>query len=464
MLILGRPNVGKSSLFNRLVQKRKALVADQPGLTRDILKEQVSWWGKDFEVWDSGGLWSQQQTWSALIDKKVQTAIKESDLILFVMSARSGLLEEDQKTYRLIKKSGKPFLNLVNKVDDINKADFLLSDFYSLGEELTPCAFEKDTGISTVVEWIVKHLSHKNSTAKTLSDKEKQKKSVRLLMIGKVNVGKSTLGNALLKKDRLLTSDVPGTTSDIVADTFQHDKQSYTLLDTAGVGKVKTLTELKTYQSFKTADLILLLIDGVTGPTRRSARLLNTCLEEHKAVVVVVNKWDLVSSVSKQKYRKNIQDKFRFYPDLPVVFISALHSSGLGLLMKKVDEIYKKTQVRISTSQLNRFFTEVIRKAPAPVYGAQDVKFYYLTQTHRAPPSFVAFANYPKGVREGYYRFLVRQIQKKWNLQGIPIRISILPRGRSPSLTNKPHRPLSCPRRRASPYIHRDSRFHGNDS
>ena len=336
------------------------------------------------------------------------------------------MLEEDQKTYRLIKKSGKPFLSLVNKVDDIKKADFLLSDFYSLGEELTPCAFEKDTGVSTVVEWVVKHL--KNSQA--FSDKKEQKKSVRLLMVGKVNVGKSTLGNALLRKDRLLTSNVPGTTSDIVADTFQHDKQSYTLLDTAGVGKVKTLTELKTYQSFKSADLILLLIDGSVGPTRRSARLLNVCLEEHKAVVVVVNKWDLVSSVSKEKYRKNIQDKFRFYPDLPVVFVSALRSSGLGLLMKKVDEIYKKTQMRISTSQLNRFFTEVIRKAPAPVYGAQDVKFYYLTQTHRSPPSFVAFANYPKGVRDGYYRFLVRQIQKKWNLQGIPIRISILPRSK----------------------------------
>lgn len=431
ILIVGRPNVGKSSLFNRLVRKRKALVINQPGVTRDILKQKASWWGIDFEVWDSGGLWSENSTWGSLIDKKVQQAIQESDLILFVMDARSGFLETDKRTFQLVKKSGKSFLTLVNKVDEMEKSDLLLSDFYCLGIDIFPCAFEKDKGVSEIVEWILSHVRKKETVKGNINIP-----IVSLLVAGKTNVGKSTLCNALLKKDRMLTSPIAGTTMDVVEDQFQYGNRLYTLLDTAGKArtqdKAHSLADFKSHQIFKEADLILLLVDYSIGPSRQDARLIHTCMEEHKAVIVVVNKWDLNQktnrTVSKENYRKKIQDKFRFYSDLPIVFISALNASGLGNLIKKVDEIYLKLHFRISTPELNRFFMDVIRKAPAPVYGVQDVKFYYLVQTHQIPPSFIAFANYPQGVRDSYCRFLIRQIQNKWNLKGIPIRISVLNR------------------------------------
>ena len=432
VLIIGRPNVGKSSLFNRLVRRRKALVINQPGVTRDILKQKASWWGVDFEVWDSGGLWSAESAWGTLIDIKVRNAIQESNLVLFVMDARSGLLEEDKKTFRLVKKSGKPFFALVNKVDDLKKSELLLSDFYRLGIPLLPCAFEQDKGVLEVVEWILTHSKNKFTAIENT-----KVTNVSLLFAGKTNVGKSTLCNALLKEDRILTSPVPGTTVDVVSDQFEYAGRRYTLLDTAGKtkeakNKTQSLAEFKSDQSFREADIVLLLVDYSTGPSRQDARLLNFCGEQHKAVIVVVNKWDLAlkknKDNSKIEYRKNIQEKFCFYPDLPVIFISALNVSGLGVLMKKVNEMYQKIHLHISTSELNRFFMQVIRKAPAPVYGTRDVKFYYLTQTNHIPPSFIAFANYPKGVRDSYRRFLIHQIQNKWNLKGIPIRISVLPR------------------------------------
>lgn len=432
VLIVGRPNVGKSSLFNRLARQRKALVVNQPGVTRDILKQRVSWWGVDFEVWDSGGLWSEESHWGGLIDKKVRQAIEQSDLVIFVMDARSGFMEEDRKTFHLVKKSGKPFLALVNKVDKLDQSESLLSDFYRMGINLLPCAFEKDRGVSETVEWILSHAKNKNTGAA-----DSVSHHACLLLAGKTNVGKSTLCNALLKKDRALISPVAGTTMDVVKDQFQYGGKTYTLLDTAGVEKniekdqkTESLAELKTRQSFKQADVVMLLVDASIGPSRQDARLLDFCVAEHKAVILVVNKWDLAIKQGKTKteYRKNAQNKFRFYSNLPIVFISALDATSLGALMKKVDEVHQKLNFRITTSELNRFFTEVIRKAPSPVYGVQDVKFYYLTQTHQTPPSFIAFANYPQGVRDSYRRFLVRQIQNKWNLKGIPIRISVLPR------------------------------------
>ncbi len=442
VLIVGRPNVGKSSLFNRLIRKRKALVVNQPGVTRDILKQKTSWWGNDFEVWDSGGLWAGESVFGSAIDKKVKQAVCLADLILFVMSARSGLLEEDKKTFHLVRKSGKPFLVLINKVDEIGKKEMLLSDFYSLGCSLLACAFEKDRGISEVVEWIISQSSLKKSSKK---ENSLQEKPVHLLLMGKTNVGKSTLCNALLKRDRSLISPVAGTTQDVVSDQFRYGERLWVVSDTAGKtkfakDKVKSLAEFKTGQSLKTADVVLLLLDYSVGPGRQETRLIHLCEKEHKALIVVVNKWDLaekdkatpgVSSSfgqEKEEYRKNVQNKFRLHPDLPVVFVSALNSSGLSALMKKVEEIYQKLHFRISTSELNGFFMKVIRSAPLPVYGTQNVKLYYLTQTKQVPPSFIAFANYPEGVRDSYRRFLVRQIQKKWDLKGIPIRISIVPK------------------------------------
>ena len=433
VLIVGRPNVGKSSLFNKLVRKRKSLVVNKPGVTRDILKAKAAWWGGEFEVWDSGGWKEKNSDWSLAIDKKVQQAIQQVHCILFVVDAKAGLKSEDKEIFRALKRNKKSFLILVNKVDQEEQKELLLSDFYEWGMDIVACAFESDRGVSEVVEWILKQ-KHSSSV-------KNKKETIRLLIAGKVNVGKSSLCNALLKKDRMITSARPGTTADIVEEHFMYNRKRYLLMDTAGLKQHKkknttqsknteSLALFKSEQSFKQTDLVWLLIESVSGPSRQDARLVNLCIAEHKAVIVVVSKWDLISKtgrgMSKLEFKKKIQEQFIFYPDLHIVFTSSLNSVGLNVLMKKSEEIYQKMKCRISTSALNRFFTQVIRKAPAPVYGVDNVKFYYLTQIGDCPPSFIVFANYPVGVKTAYRRFLIRQIQKKWNLKGIPLRLFIV--------------------------------------
>ncbi len=449
VLIVGRPNVGKSSLFNKLVRQRKALVWNQPGVTRDILKQKVSWWGTDFEVWDSGGLWNtNREIDQKAIDQKVAQAICGADMIVLIMDGRVGCLDEDKRTFRLVKKSGKPFLVLVNKVDDWKKKDEWLSDFSSLGVTLRACAFESDRGVSETVDWIIQHTKQAPKKTKkinlSLTNFPDRSPSRRILVIGKPNAGKSTLCNVLLKQDRMLTSPIKGTTVDVVEEVFQRGNFSYHLMDTAGFCRpensksYQSLAQFKMQQSFKSSDLVLLLVDSLAGPSRQDARLLEECTKAHKAVILVVSKWDLKSDLSqnteqnkeqsKEDYRRKVREKFLFYPHLPVVFISALKQSGLGGLMNTIDQIYKKLCFRISTSELNRFLNNMTRRTPSPVWGVQDVKFYYFTQTHRIPPSFVAFANYPQAVSPAYCRFLIRRIQKNWNLKEIPLRISVQPR------------------------------------
>lgn len=432
VLILGRPNVGKSSLFNRLIRKKKALVINQPGVTRDILKAPALWWGKEFEVWDSGGLWMNTPQWNKSIQLQVEGAALKADLLILVMDGRAGLADEDKQTLQLVKKSSKPFLVLINKVDDLKQTDLFLSDFYRLGVDILPCAFEKDKGIAEIVEWILPHCRKSPSSVPSHAPASK---NLCVFVIGKTNAGKSTLCNALLKQERMISSPQAGTTTDVVEETLVFKDQSLTLCDTAGLRKASTLKDktedlslFKTHQSFKQAHLTWLLMDASqSGPSRQEARLLKMCIEQHKTVLLVVSKWDKVSkTTTKNQMRKQIQETFHFYPDLPVVFTSALNRQGLNTLLNTSCRIYTQMGLRISTAVLNRFFNRIIRTSPAPVYGSKDVKFYYLTQKHGKPPSFIVFANYPEGVRPAYRRFLIRSIQKQWNLQGIPIRINII--------------------------------------
>ena len=442
VLIVGRPNVGKSSLFNRLVQKRKALVFNQPGVTRDILRETVSWWGTSFEIEDSGGLWSASHpaihkrsgSLSRLIDKKVCAAIKETDFLLFVTDARTGCMEEDKKTWRMIKKSGKPCLILVNKVDEEKNSSSLLAEFACFGVDCVPCAFEQDRGVAIAVEWIIRQIKQKSPVK---SPPKSTLQPIRLLILGRPNVGKSLLCNAFLKEERVITSPLKGTTVDIVEDSFQYGSTLYQILDTAGYyrkEKQKTpvsLASVKMEQALKTADVLLLLVDATRFPGREDARLLELCHRQHKALIMVVNKWDLQKNTDKTMYRTRIQKKFVFYPHLPVVFISALKREGLEVLLKATHTLYQKMCFHIATSELNQFLMAATRKAPSPVSGVQDVKFYYFTQARRPPPHFIAFANYPKAISNAYRRFLIRQIQNHWSLKGVPIKLSF--RGRRKS-------------------------------
>lgn len=428
--LLGRPNVGKSTLFNKLTRSRKAIVKDQPGVTRDVQIEETEWWGRSFQVADMGGLTEDKSGFSPLIRKRVFSFLEQTDLLILVFDGKSGMVPEDREVLRVAQASGKPYVCVVNKIDKYQLADELLAEFYELGVDLLPAAFEKDYNIDEIVEWVLANMPDKG---------EGVREGLRLTIVGKPNAGKSSLANCLLDRDRMLVSPTAGTTVDAVEEQFEFDGEKFILVDTAGLRRgakreegVEILSSFKTRDAIEKSDLVLLVVDGVVGLSHQDARILEFCVERHKAILLVINKYDLTKGTQdnfRDWFQEHLERKFHFFPDVPYVHVSAMTKYGVRTLMQKIFDIKMKLNVKIPTSQLNRFFTEVIKQAPAPVYRTQDVKFYYLTQTQQSPPSFIAFANHPEGVTPAYRRFLMRKIQEQWKLEGIPLRIFVLPKG-----------------------------------
>ena len=432
-LIVGRTNVGKSSLFNRISKKRQALVLNESGITRDILKNQVKWWDETFEIIDSGGLPTKDETdeLSLKIKGKIEDYLKEAHVFIVITDGRSGIHPEDAQVCQMVRKTGKPWLLVVNKVDDFSKEQLLTADFFQLSSRVVPTSFEKDYGVDSIVEWI---LSQKKQLHKDNSKKQPSA-STKLFVIGKANSGKSSLCNQILNKERMIVCSQAGTTLDTVTEWFFHKEESYFLSDNPGYRRGnreerEKVSYSKSRSEIKDSHIVLLVMDGTKEPSRQEAKLIQLSLEQQKPLILVVNKMDLIVSdrENKRKMEQKIRQTFRFIPDLPIVFISAKTGYQKEKLFKAISEIKRKMHLKISTSELNAFFTKVIRKSPAPVYGTSDVKFYYITQTHKTPPSFLAFANYPKGVTTSYRRFVINQMKKNWDLKGIPISFHILQR------------------------------------
>lgn len=427
MAIIGRPNVGKSTLFNLLTETRKAVVKDQPGVTRDLLFEEAELWGKEFELIDTGGLTEADDDFSHLIMEQVVSFLKTVDYLLVVMDGRDGLCPEDRDIIRIAKESGKPFLIIVNKVDKVTDLDLSGAEFYEFSQDVVTCSFERRLGLDPLLQWIHDHVSDAVST---------KSEEFTLAIVGKPNVGKSSLCNRLLGQDRLLVSDVAGTTTDSVEVPFTFNDKKYVLVDTAGLRRtsrrnddLEILSAFKTEKAIYHAELILLVIDGTIGPTDQDSKILESIMSAHKGVVLVVNKTD-IGEEQMDEFRKTtraqIEKEFHYYPDIPVVFISALTGRGLKDLFATVEDVRKRLYMRIPTNELNDFFMNVIRQAPAPVYGVRDVKFYYITQTRQFPPSFIAFANFPDGVDNSYRRFISKNLKEHFGLQGIPVRIFVM--------------------------------------
>jgi GTP-binding protein len=425
--IVGRPNVGKSTLFNYLVESRRSLVKNQPGVTRDLIVEDAELWGKTFELVDTGGITEAKDEISSYVREHVLEFLKSVDYLLVVMDYKSGLCPEDREMVRIAKESGKEMLIVVNKVDKSRELDVAGAEFYEFGLPLVTCSVESRYGVDQLLEWI----------SDKLKDTETQeKKGFVFSIVGKPNVGKSSLTNQLLGAKKMLVSTIAGTTVDSVDFEFQYNEKDYRLIDTAGLRRsakrteaVEAISAIKTSQSIKKSELVLLMIDGVQGPSEQDAKILQEIVESHKAVVLVVNKLDLGEAdipEFRKTTREKLSDQFHFYIDIPIVFISAKTGKGLKDLFNKIEEVREKLEKRISTNELNEFFMNVIRQAPAPVYGLRNVKFYYLTQTRQKPPSFIAFANHPDGVDNAYRRFLTKRIKTRFGLEGIPIRIFVM--------------------------------------
>lgn len=422
--IIGRPNVGKSTLFNILTDSRKAVVKNQPGVTRDILIQPVDIWGKKFDIIDTGGVTEAKDLFSKLIKEQVTEFLFSVDFIVAVMDGRAGLLPEDRDIIKIAKQTGKPMLLVVNKIDSPHEEDLQLADFHEFGLEVMATSFEQRRGVGDVLEWIVKMVPEVPQDLGT---------SLRIAMVGKPNVGKSSLCNCLLKQNRMLVSEVAGTTIDSVDAPFMYNDHQYTLVDTAGLRRqskreddLEIISAYKSAESIRRADVVLLVVDGVEGPSEQDAKIMQAILDDHKGVVLVANKSDLgQEEIEKYRevFRAQVARIFHFFIDVPIVFTSAVKSQGIKDLFDEIERVAEKRSLQIKTSDLNDFFFETIRKAPAPVWGQTNVKFYYLTQTYQKPPAFIAFCNHPEGVDNSYRRFLIKNMKEKFDLHGIPIRI-----------------------------------------
>ncbi len=425
--IIGRPNVGKSTLFNIMTDSRKAVVKDQPGVTRDILIEPCDVWGKSFDLIDTGGVTEATDTFSKLIREQVSDFLGSVDFLIVVMDGRVGLIPEDREIIRLAKSVGKPYLLVVNKIDKLHEEDTLKSEFHEFGADVVGASFEQRRGLAEILEWLHKRLPEATEIVKD---------GTTIAIVGKPNVGKSSIVNMLLGQKRMIVSDIAGTTIDSVDTPFVYHDKRYTLVDTAGLRKsakreedLEIISAFKSQESIRKADIVLLMVDSTEGPTDQDARIMQSILEQHKAVIVVGNKSD-IGKIEIPEFRKTFKAQcertFHFFTDVPVVFTSAKTGHGLEDLLEAVEWMSAKLQTKISTSALNDFFFEVIRKAPAPVWGTTNVKFYYLTQTRQQPPAFIAFANHPDGVDNSYRRFLIKNLKDRFDLVGVPIRIFVM--------------------------------------
>ena len=422
--IIGRPNVGKSTLFNILTDSRKSVVKNQAGVTRDIIISPADVWGKKYDLIDTGGVTEAQDLFSKLIKEQVTDFLHSVDFIIAVMDGRSGMLPEDRDIIKLAKQTGRPTLLVINKVDQHHEDDIAKADFHEFGLDVVACSFEQRRGVAEVMEWINKIIP---------DAKETLKEGMQIAMVGKPNVGKSSLCNCLLGVHRMLVSDVAGTTVDSVDSPFVFNEKKYIIVDTAGLRRhsrreddIEIIAAFKSQESIRRSDIVLLVIDGNTGPSEQDAKIMQQILEDHKGVIIVANKSDVAAEEVpkyRETFRAQVLKEFHFFIDVPVVFTSAKTGAGINDLFKMIESVSAKLNQRISTSDLNDFFFETIRQAPAPVYGITNVKFYYLTQTKQVPPSFIAFANHPDGVTNSYRRFLIKNLKEKFDLHGIPIRI-----------------------------------------
>ncbi|HWU44341.1 MAG TPA: ribosome biogenesis GTPase Der, partial [Bdellovibrio sp.] len=318
----------------------------------------------------------------------------------------------------------KPFLLVINKVDKVMEEEMAKADFYEFGVDVISASFEQRRGVGEILEWITNLVQKNPGTVK---------EGMNITIVGKPNVGKSSICNLLLGVNRMLVSDVAGTTVDAVDSPFVYNGKKYTLVDTAGLRKsakreedLEIISAFKSQEAMRRADIVLLMVDGTIGPTDQDARIMQAILEDHKGVIVVANKSDLGGKEIpeyRKVFREQVQRTFHFFDDVHVVFTSAKTGAGIEDLFETIEKVSDQINFRVQTSELNDFFFETIRKAPAPVWGTTNVKFYYVTQTYQKPPSFIAFANHPDGVSNSYRRFLVKNIKERWDLHGLPIRI-----------------------------------------
>jgi GTP-binding protein len=424
--IVGRPNVGKSTLFNRLTRSRAALVDDQPGITRDRLYASVEWESKSFTLVDTGGFDdSEEEKLLQGVRKQVVKAIEEADRIVFLVDGRDGLMPGDEKIADVLRRSRKKVFLGVNKVDG-PEHEHLTADFYKLGfDKVYPVSAAHGFGLTNFLEALTEDLeeSVKEDKAGDLT---------RVAIIGRPNVGKSSLINRIVGSERLLVSELPGTTRDSVDIHFALRGRNYVFIDTAGIrkkGKVKEKIEkfsvIKALQSLDRCHVAVILIDAPEGVTDQDAHICGYAFERGRGVILAMNKWDLVKKDPEKKKRlaDTLDRQLSFLPFAPQLYVSALTGEKVSKIFEKIDLLHGQLFHRIETSIVNKAMAEIVQKNPPPKMGAGRLKFFYATQTGVMPPAFVLFLNRPDLVHFTYERYLMNQFRERLGLTEVPIRL-----------------------------------------
>ena len=428
--IVGRPNVGKSTLFNRISKSSQALVDDLPGVTRDRNYCRGVWDEKAFTIVNTGGFITKSDS---LFDQgtreQIFNAIEEADMLLFVGDGKTGLHPEDPALFEIIRRTSKPLFFSVNKIDGPEQQK-LLADFYALGvQEIYPISAAHGFGVGELLSEMVKLIPEPIGPQ---ACEESEVSEIRVSILGRPNVGKSTLVNRILGAPRVIVSPIPGTTRDAVDTLFERDAQKYLLIDTAGIRKkgktrerLEKISIIKALQSIDKSHVCVLLIDASEGTADQDLHIAGYVQERYRACIVGVNKWDVFdpNPKTRKNFLEDIRYRFRFMPFAPVLTLSALTGKGAQKLLPAVREVFTQYNIRISTGILNRALQEAVGAHEPPLVRGRRLKFFYGTQTGTRPPMFVLFCNYPNNIHFSYERFLLNKLRESFGLDKTPLRL-----------------------------------------
>jgi len=419
--LIGKPNVGKSSIFNKLIKKKKSIILSEPGITRDRIYGTVEYKNKRFSIVDTGGIHGEADNFDKDILLQAELAIDEADIILFVVDGLDNISDSDKKIRNMLKKAGKEVIVLVNKIDNEKRIDNTYA-YYELGfENIMPVSAEHNLGFKELLEYITKNISEVE---------EYEEDILKFCFIGRPNVGKSSLINALLNEERVIVSDVAGTTRDAIDTRFTYEKNEYIAIDTAGMRKKGRIYEsiekyslLRSMKAIERSDVCVLVIDGEQGIIEHDKHILSYAIEAGKGIVIAVNKWDTMKDPNEdiKRWKQELEVYFKFVPYINFVFVSAKTRKRIHTLMPEIIKAYENNCKEIQTSLLNDVIVDAVNLHQPPSYKGKRLKIYFVNQTESRPPKFTFQVNNKKLVHFSYERYLENKIRESFDLQGTPI-------------------------------------------
>lgn len=426
--IVGRPNVGKSTFFNYIVGKRISIVQDEPGVTRDRVYADATWKGKTFTLIDTGGIEPKSEDIIvSQMREQANIAIDIADVIIFLTDIKQGVTAADKEISLMLKKSKKPIVLVCNKADNYGKTSDDIYEFYNLGlGDPHPVSSVNAIGIGDVLDAIYKEFPE--------TEKEEDDETIKVAIIGKPNVGKSSLVNQILGENRVIVSDIAGTTRDAIDSNFENEFGKYVFIDTAGIRRKSKVDEqiekysvMRSLLAVERADVCLLMIDANEGVTEQDKKIAGEAHEAGKASIIVINKWDAYEKDehSMEKYKKQVYSELAYLSYAPIIFISAKTGQRVNKLFELINQVANQNALRVSTSVLNQVLNEAIAIVQPPTDKGKRLKIYYMTQASTKPPTFVVFVNDKKLFHFSYERYLVNQIRKEFTLTGTPVRIMV---------------------------------------